>query len=115
MTTDPTPAMSPTEITPAQLAARMEQGDALVVLDVREPWEFDTANLPNSTLVPLATLPGAISRLERTAEYVVLCHHGMRSDMAANWMRAQGFPRVLNLVGGIDAYSATVDSGVPRY
>lgn len=110
MTTDST-----LEISPTQLAARLAQGDALVVLDVREPWEFDIACLPNSTLVPMATLPGVISRLESTAEYVVICHHGMRSDMAANWLRTQGFTRVLNLVGGIDAYSTEVDGRVPRY
>ena len=86
-----------------------------MVLDVREPWEFDLASLPNSTLVPLSTLPSAINRLEREADYVVMCHHGMRSDMAANWMRAQGYGRVRNLVGGIDAWSVEVDSSIPRY
>ncbi|MBL0170844.1 MAG: HesA/MoeB/ThiF family protein [Gemmatimonadaceae bacterium] len=97
------------------LAARLTGGDALVVLDVREPWEFDLASVPNSTLVPLSTLPSAINRLERDMEYVVLCHHGMRSEMAANYMRAQGFPTVHNLVGGIDAWSLQVDPTVPRY
>lgn len=103
------------DISPKRFAARVANGDALVVLDVREPWEFDVSSLPNSTLVPLATLTSAITRLDATAEYVVLCHHGMRSDMAANWMRSQGFARVLNLTGGIDAYSVTVDSSIPRY
>ncbi len=104
-----------TEITPAELAASVAQGESLVILDVREPWEFDLASLPDSTLVPLSTLPSAINRLERDVDYVVLCHHGMRSDMAANWMRAQGYARVRNLVGGIDAWSLDVDSSVPRY
>lgn len=103
------------DIAAADVAARLAQGDALVVLDVREPWEFDIASLPNSTLVPLSTLPTAVNRLDHDAEYVVLCHHGMRSEMAANWMRSQGFPRVRNLVGGIDAWSVDVDSSVPRY
>lgn len=103
------------EITPIALSARLAQGDVVVVLDVREPWEFDLASVPNSTLVPLSTLPSAVNRLERDAEYVVLCHHGMRSDMAANWMRAQGYERVRNLVGGIDAWSLEVDASVPRY
>lgn len=103
------------EISTIDLAARLGAGDALVVLDVREPWEFDLASLANSTLVPLSTLPTAINRLDREAEYVVLCHHGMRSEMAANWMRSQGFPRVLNLLGGIDAWSLEVDANIPRY
>ena len=103
------------EISATGLAARMANGDAIVVLDVREPWEFDLASVPNSTLVPLSTLPSAINRLDRAADYVVLCHHGSRSDMAANWMRAQGFSSVRNLVGGIEAWSLEVDSSVPRY
>lgn len=97
------------------LAARLLQGDSLVVLDVREPWEFDVASLANSTLVPLSTLPSAINRLERELEYVVLCHHGARSDMAATFMRSRGFSRVHNLVGGIEAWSIEVDPTVPRY
>jgi rhodanese-related sulfurtransferase len=114
-TSTPEPNTSVTDIEPTALAARLAQGDALTVLDVREPWEYDLANLANSTLVPLSTLPSAINRLARDAEYVVLCHHGMRSDMAANWMRAQGYAHVLNLVGGIDAWSLDVDPTVPRY
>lgn len=103
------------ELTPPALAARLARGDALVLLDVREPWEFDLASLPNSTLVPLSTLPSAVNRLDQSLEYVVLCHHGMRSDMAASWLRTQGFARVSNLTGGIDAWSTTVDPMVPRY
>jgi sulfur-carrier protein adenylyltransferase/sulfurtransferase len=112
----PPPMRSPmTDIEPAALAARLAQGDALFVLDVREPWEYDLASVANSTLVPLSTLPSAINRLDPAVEYVVLCHHGMRSEMAANWMRAQGYTQVLNLVGGIDAWSTEVDPTVPRY
>ena len=103
------------EISATALAARLAKGDALVVLDVREPWEFDVASVPNSTLVPLSSLPSAINRLDPDVEYVVMCHHGARSDMAANWMRAQGYTRVRNLVGGIEAWSLDVDSSVPRY
>jgi sulfur-carrier protein adenylyltransferase/sulfurtransferase len=104
-----------TDITPGELAARLARGDALFILDVREPWEYDLACVPNSTLVPLSTLPTAINRLNRELTYVVLCHHGMRSDMAANWMRTHDFPHVLNLTGGIDAWSNDVDPSVPRY
>lgn len=103
------------EIIATALAARLAHGDAVVVLDVREPWEFDIASVPNSTLVPLSTLPSAINRLDPEADYVVICHHGSRSDMAANWMRAQGYASVRNLVGGIEAWSLEVDSSVPRY
>ena len=104
-----------TDLSVLALAARLAQNDAPVVLDVREPWEFDTASLPNSMLVPMSTLPSAINRLERVLEYVVLCHHGTRSEMAANFMRSRGFPRVHNVLGGIEAWSIEVDSTVPRY
>jgi rhodanese-related sulfurtransferase len=65
--------------------------------------------------MPLATLSSAAQRLARDAHYVVLCHHGMRSDMAATWLRGQGFANVRNLTGGIDAWSLTVDASIPRY
>lgn len=104
-----------TDLSVSALAERLARGDALVVLDVREPWEFDVASLPNGTLVPMSRLPSVINRLERNAEYVVLCHHGMRSEMAVNFMRSRGFARVHNLVGGIDAWSLQVDATVPRY
>ncbi|MCC6245716.1 MAG: HesA/MoeB/ThiF family protein [Gemmatimonadaceae bacterium] len=105
----------PIELTPAELAMRIVNGDAPMIIDVREAWEFDLANLANSTLVPLSTLPTAVNELEKETEYVVLCHHGMRSEMATSWLRSQGFTRVLNLVGGIDAWSLDVDPQVPRY
>jgi rhodanese-related sulfurtransferase len=103
------------DIDPSALAQRIERDDAPIIIDVREPWEYDLANIANSVLIPLSTLPSASNRLDHAAEYVVLCHHGMRSEMAANWMRSQGFTRVLNLTGGIDAWSVVVDPAVARY
>jgi adenylyltransferase/sulfurtransferase len=103
------------DITATEVAARLAAGDAFMVIDVREPWEFDVASIANSTLIPLSTMPTASARLDKDAEYVVLCHHGMRSAMAANWLRGQGFTRVLNMVGGIDAWSLDVDPAVPQY
>ncbi len=97
------------------LSARLAAGDAPVLLDVREQWEFDIAALPDAKLVPLGTLQQATPTLDRTADYVVYCHHGGRSAMAAQWLRAQGFTRVANLEGGIDAWSLEVDATVPRY
>jgi len=107
--------MSETDITPEELSARMIRGDAIVILDVREPWEYDTAHIAPSVLLPLGQLTTGADELDRNATYVTLCHHGMRSDMAANWMRQHGFTNVLNLVGGIDAWSESVDGTVARY
>ncbi|MEP6778881.1 MAG: molybdopterin-synthase adenylyltransferase MoeB [Gemmatimonadaceae bacterium] len=103
------------ELDVASLKARLSNGDNITLLDVREPWEFEIASLPNATLVPLSTLPNAVSTFDKTREYVVYCHHGMRSAMAANWLRSQGFEHVSNMTGGIDMWSAIVDPSVPQY
>lgn len=108
-------APAETSITPAVLATRLARGDALRVLDVREPWEHATAALDVAQLLPMSQVPARHATLPRDAEYVVLCHHGMRSAMVADYLRAAGFARVLNLEGGIDRWSLEVDPSVPRY
>lgn len=104
-----------TSIAPRELAMRLARGDALVVLDVREPWEHAVASLESAQLIPMQTIPARTGTLARDAETVVLCHHGMRSAMVADFLRADGFTRVLNLEGGIDRWSLEVDPSVPRY
>ena len=103
------------ELTPSELAEWRRHGGAPEVLDVREPYEWEIAHLPESRHVPLATLPGALGALDREQPVVVLCHHGIRSASAAEFMRRQGFRRVWNLAGGIERWSREVDAGVPRY
>lgn len=103
------------EITPERLHARLREGVAITVLDVREPYEWAIARIPEARLVPLSSLPGAVNSLDRDAEIVVYCHHGMRSAAAQEWLRDHGFDRVLNLVGGIDRWSLEIDSSVRRY
>jgi adenylyltransferase/sulfurtransferase len=102
-------------LTPAALARWLAADRPPLVLDVREPWEHAVARLPDARLVPLATLPAAAPALDPAADVVVLCHHGVRSAAAADWLRAHGFGRVWNLAGGIDRWSREVDAGVPRY
>jgi adenylyltransferase/sulfurtransferase len=102
-------------ITPKELNARINKGDKLVLLDVREPWENSLAKLDGSILIPLGTLPQSLSKLDRNTEIIAYCHHGMRSADATGFLLQQGFPNVKNLVGGIDAWSVQVDSSVPRY
>lgn len=102
-------------ITPIELKARIDKGEKLVLLDVREQWEFDLAKITGSTLIPLGTLPQSVAKLNRDSEIIAICHHGMRSADATNFLLQQGFPNVKNLVGGIDAWSAQVDRSVPRY
>ena len=95
-----------------------------VFLDVREPWEFALARIPDSVNVPMSTLAGRIDEVralqsaadaDAAAAVVVICHHGMRSMQCAQYLAGQGFNRLINLSGGIDAWSARVDSAVPQY
>ena len=77
-------------ISPTELKSRLDKGDQLVLLDVREQWEFDLAKLNGSTLIPLATLPQSLGKLNRDAEIIAICHHGMRSADATNFPSATG-------------------------
>jgi sulfur-carrier protein adenylyltransferase/sulfurtransferase len=103
------------EITPAELQAHLTRGGAVTLLDVREPHEWAIARLADARLVPLNSLPRVVTSLDRQADIVVYCHHGMRSEAAVAWLRDQGFPRVRNLVGGIDRWSLEIDPSVRRY
>ncbi len=103
------------QLTPRALAQRIAAGDAPVLLDVREPWEYDTARVEGATLVPLGELLHQVPPLARDRDIVVLCHHGGRSQQAAQWLHASGVTRVFNLAGGIDAWSVEVDPSIPRY
>lgn len=103
------------EITAREVAERLRADHAVVLLDVREPWEHELAHLADARLIPLSTLPEVVGELDAQAEYVVYCHHGMRSAMAANWLMSRGFENVSNMTGGIDAWSVDVDRSVPQY
>ena len=101
-------------ITPQELKQRLEAGDRPEILDVRDPWEFELSRIEGSKLIPLSELPERFTELDPAAETVVLCHHGSRSAYATRALDHAGFQRVLNLEGGLDAYS-DVDDSVPRY
>jgi rhodanese-related sulfurtransferase len=101
-------------ITPTQLKRRLDAGDRPELLDVREPWEFELARVEGSKLIPMGELSERVSELDPAAETVVICHHGNRSTYVARAHQQAGFTKVLNLEGGLDAYS-DVDASVPRY
>ena len=89
---------------------------SLVLLDVREPWEFQTARIEGSLLMPMGDVPGrAHQELDPEARIITLCHHGMRSLSVAAWLRNQGFEQAQSLRGGIDGWSAAIDPKIPRY
>jgi len=107
--------MNPSVLTVQQLSERFQQGSAPVVLDVREADEVAIAKLEGALHVPLSEFDALVRTLDRHAEYVVMCHHGIRSAHAAAIMVEQGFTRVANLHGGIDAWACEVDPSTPRY
>ena len=101
-------------ISPRELKERLDAGDAPVLLDVRERWEYDLARIEGSTLVPLSEIEERFHELDRDAETVVICHHGSRSAHVTQALNRAGFHFVSNLEGGLDAY-ADVDESVGRY
>ena len=107
----------PRQISVAELAHMLASGDPVLLLDVRQPWENETAQLPGSTLIPLPELEERVSELEPAPGTLVVayCHHGVRSLGAAAFLETQGIASVVSLAGGIDAWSRQIDPTVPRY
>ena len=105
------------EITPAALAARFAAGDRPVLVDVREPHEWDIVNLAEhgARLIPLSQVGDRLGDLDPSQEIVVHCKMGGRSARAARQLQEAGFHRVLNMTGGILAWSDEVDPAKPKY
>jgi len=89
--------------------------DKPVLLDVREPWEFQTCHIDGSVSIPMNTIPAQIEQLDRNASVICICHHGMRSMRVASFLEANGFGKVINLTGGIHAWAQQVDASMPTY
>ncbi|MBL8293740.1 MAG: molybdopterin-synthase adenylyltransferase MoeB [Bryobacterales bacterium] len=111
----PEPGVSETEIEVTALKARLDRGDDFVLVDVREPHEFQIGRIPNSRLIPLGELPKRVNELSVGDDIVVHCKSGMRSAKAMDFLKQSGFKRVKNLKGGILAWSDKVDPSVPKY
>jgi rhodanese-related sulfurtransferase len=104
------------EITPEEVKMKLNQRAAFTLLDVREPWEFETAHLVGAKLMPMGDVPSrAHQELDPEGHIVVICHHGVRSMNVTAWLRQQGFEKAQSMRGGIDAWSRTVDGNVPVY
>lgn len=104
------------QLSPQQVFELLQQDEPKpVLLDVREPFEVEICAIEGSINIPLQQIPEAVEALDPEREYVLICHHGMRSQRAGVIMAAQGFGKLINLVGGIDAWACNVDSRMRRY
>jgi sulfur-carrier protein adenylyltransferase/sulfurtransferase len=103
------------EITPLELKARMDKGDDIFILDVREPHEYDIAKIEGATLIPLGQVAQRVGELDATADIIVHCKMGGRSAKAQGILKEMGFSRVTNLAGGITRWSDDVDPSIPKY
>lgn len=103
-----------------QHAATEQPGAKPVLLDVREPWEFQTASVPADdsfalVQMPMRSVPARYLELDRSQPIACLCHHGARSAQVVHFLMQQGFDNVVNVHGGINAWSHERDPGVPMY
>ena len=108
------PSPNDAEIDVHALRRKMAEGNSWILLDVREPFEFEVAHVEGAHLIPLGQLSGRLAELDRKKEILVMCHSGMRSQQAAEFLRAAGFAKVASVAGGIDAWSEEIDPDVPR-
>ena len=98
----------------AELAAYLKTHDPLL-LDVREPWEYQRCHIAGSRLAPVGEIPRLLPELPTERDIVVICHHGNRSMRVCEYLEQREFTRLINLDGGIDAWAKTVDPAVPTY
>jgi adenylyltransferase/sulfurtransferase len=111
----PAPTDQSSDITPEELHRRLQKGDKVFILDVRNPEEHQICKIAGSTLLPLPALPQRVGELDKSREMVVHCKSGMRSAKAIQFLRQQGFTKLKNLKGGILAWAEKVEPALPRY
>ena len=112
----PTP-VTPLEITPREVKRRLDAGEKLRLIDVREPREHQTARIEGAELMPMRDIPSSLAKLddEDGAPLIVICHHGVRSLNVVSWLREQGVAGCQSMAGGIERWSLEIDHSVPRY
>lgn len=107
--------MNAEDISAGSLKARLDAGDAVRLLDVREPDELLISRLDGVLNIPLGELEARVAELDPSQEWVIICRSGSRSGYAAQWLRAMGFERVLNLAGGMNHWASAIDRTMPTY
>lgn len=108
----------PYEVSVSEVKSRLDAGEKLVLLDVREPGEHQVCRIDGALLIPMNTVPQRLQEIEVLADeslLVVYCHHGMRSLNTVAWLRKQAVTNCVSMSGGIEAWSTTIDPKVPRY
>ena len=108
----------PLEVSPAEVKQRIDSGQPVILVDVRQPEEVQVARRPGGELIPMNTVQSRIQELEAKSDdgvLVIYCHHGMRSLNVVNWLRGQGITDCQSMAGGIDQWSVEIDPSVPRY
>jgi len=111
-------AAPPFEADPQDVKRRLDAGEKLHLIDVREPHEFALAKIEGASLIPMRSVPGELQDLEARADegtLIVYCHHGVRSLNVVHWLREQGVTACQSMAGGIDAWSLGIDPSVLRY
>ncbi len=104
------------EFSALQLQAHLESCETQpLLLDVRQPWEFDVCKIENSILIPMSQIPAKIDSLDAEREIVVICHHGIRSRSVGRYLEHAGFSNIINLSGGVDQWAKTVDKQMATY
>lgn len=103
------------DLTPVEFVRRCAAGELWQLVDVREPWEIETARIENTINIRMGDLPSRLSELDPSRPVAFICHSGGRSARAAGFCASRGHARVANIRGGSDAWSLTVDPRVPRY
>ncbi len=103
------------EIGPEELKAALDARQPVLLLDVREPWEFQCARIEGSRLVPMRSVPTRLHEFDPGAHIVVICHHGNRSLNVTHWLRQMGFEKTQSLRGGVDAWARSVDPKMALY
>jgi rhodanese-related sulfurtransferase len=107
--------MDEIQISVKEVSERVARGDKLLLVDVREQWEYDLCKISGATLIPLGTIPANLNAFLDADEVICYCHHGMRSLDAASWLRQQGVESAKSMAGGIERWSVEIDPSVPRY
>jgi adenylyltransferase/sulfurtransferase len=103
------------EIVPLEVRQRLDRGDKLLLVDVREPAEHQICHIEGAQLIPMGTIPANLQMLDSGEEVICYCHHGMRSLDVAVWLRGQGIAGAKSMAGGIERWAQEVDPKMPRY